>query len=1024
MAGEAKFLAFKAAGNKVKVLVYHPVQPWLAYADGNQTVTVWDWSSQQVVWEAGLGTSDDALMQDCLLQKLAERQPGYYGSAEPAPGAKGAAPGAVRALMFLDTHVAFWQLALQHSRQYRAHSSAGLPHLERVRGLRGARWLVAACETKLLLLEVGGEAPREVPRAVLDGKAPTQLALLLNVSPLLLGYGVAAGAQQALVVPVLAVGTAAGTTFLLSSSALQVHAKLVGGHKGAVTALVALAAPQPGGADLLLSAGADGTIALWEPSAAPPREVDREVSPKATFKAHEGEVLAMQLFQDNSDSPDPGPLRLITSGEDKRVAVWEVGSWKEVARTRPLARGAADALAVSARAGAPTGAQPSVLLASGERAAIWGLFPTSRQLAVAQQAALDSVLPAGHKKAPKIYALACHPLQPHLVAVGANAGFRGCQYLMASESQLWHIAYRPGWSEGPSGRQLTADLSFKRSVAAIDSALGSSELAVSFDGRFASLAWPEAREYAIFAARPDGTWTQIARGAGVRVAWAAVADDFAVLHVLKAAALQDPKLTRRRSRGREQEVAAAAAAAVAAAAAAAAANTAVEVWEVTGEGGVRQLVSNIVMGSDVPVGLHGGAALGVTFSRQLRPASGRRGRAMRLYSWRTGEVCSEVLVAPRWLAWAPDGQALALAYPDALVLCRTQPAFSAFASLPLRGAASGVWHQRQLWVATAAEVHCVFASVDAEAAEPFLQAVCVASHSAGAAAAHAAAAHAAAALPAPGMRCAGPVVVAGVREGSLWLLDARGEPFVISLAAAGLRARMLAAAGASTAARAAAERGLARTHHDSLARWLAAAAPTASSDAGALSGLSLRTDLGLALRDGNQQEPQASSKAAFKGDDVGLDVWPACLLLADYLAQHCGAVAGRLVIELGSGVGLCGLAAAAMGAQCAALSDYDSKHQVLDVLRHNVALNDLAAKTVVEHLDWERPSLSALAGQKYDVALACDVLYASKLVPRLLAAVEHFLAPAGILLLAHQNRRAVMMDAVTRLPRLEDADRP
>lgn len=83
----------------------------------------------------------------------------------------------------------------------------------------------------------------------------------------------------------------------------------------------------------------------------------------------------------------------------------------------------------------------------------------------------------------------------------------------------------------------------------------------------------------------------------------------------------------------------------------------------------------------------------------------------------------------------------------------------------------------------------------------------MASHSAGVAAQQAAAAHAAAALPVPGMRCAGPVVVAGVREGSLWLLDSRGQPFVISLAAAGLRARMLAAAGAGAAARAVAERG-------------------------------------------------------------------------------------------------------------------------------------------------------------------------------------------------------------------------
>ena len=33
---------------QVKVLEFHPVQPWLAYADGSHGVVVWDWSSQQV----------------------------------------------------------------------------------------------------------------------------------------------------------------------------------------------------------------------------------------------------------------------------------------------------------------------------------------------------------------------------------------------------------------------------------------------------------------------------------------------------------------------------------------------------------------------------------------------------------------------------------------------------------------------------------------------------------------------------------------------------------------------------------------------------------------------------------------------------------------------------------------------------------------------------------------------------------------------------------------------------------------
>ena len=62
----------------------------------------------------------------------------------------------------------------------------------------------------------------------------------------------------------------------------------------------------------------------------------------------------------------------------------------------------------------------------------------------------------------------------------------------------------------------------------------------------------------------------------------------------------------------------------------------------------------------------------------------RKGQAMRMYSWATWEGIGEGLVAPHWLAWAPDASALALGYADALLLCRTQPAFGAVASLPLQ----------------------------------------------------------------------------------------------------------------------------------------------------------------------------------------------------------------------------------------------------------------------------------------------------------------------------------------------------
>lgn len=119
----------------MKALVFHPIEPWLAYADVNQVITVWDWSNQQVsfcifdlasdfqshcldsagseeplpltkhacthrqvVWETQLGGADESAMQDAMLQRLAEKEAGYYGNAGiPRPGAtaKGAAPGAV-----------------------------------------------------------------------------------------------------------------------------------------------------------------------------------------------------------------------------------------------------------------------------------------------------------------------------------------------------------------------------------------------------------------------------------------------------------------------------------------------------------------------------------------------------------------------------------------------------------------------------------------------------------------------------------------------------------------------------------------------------------------------------------------------------------------------------------------------------------------------------------------------------------------------------------------------------------------
>ena len=65
--------------------------------------------------------------------------------------------------------------------------SPGASFSGRVRGLKGHRWLIAACETKIVMTDLVSQASREVPRTVLDGRAPTSLAFLSKCSPLLLG---------------------------------------------------------------------------------------------------------------------------------------------------------------------------------------------------------------------------------------------------------------------------------------------------------------------------------------------------------------------------------------------------------------------------------------------------------------------------------------------------------------------------------------------------------------------------------------------------------------------------------------------------------------------------------------------------------------------------------------------------------------------------------------------------------------------------------------------------------------------
>lgn len=70
----------------------------------------------------------------------------------------------------------------------------------------------------------------------------------------------------------------------------------------------------------------------------------------------------------------------------------------------------------------------------------------------------------------------------------------------------------------------------------------------------------------------------------------------------------------------------------------------------------------------------------------------------------------------------------------------------------------------------------------------------------------------------------------------------------------------------------------------------------------------------------------------------GLHVWPASIVLAEYIWHHQGLFREKCVVELGCGTGLAGIVAALVGAQVT-LTDSASLPRVLDNAEHNCKLN-------------------------------------------------------------------------------------
>jgi 2-polyprenyl-3-methyl-5-hydroxy-6-metoxy-1,4-benzoquinol methylase len=124
-------------------------------------------------------------------------------------------------------------------------------------------------------------------------------------------------------------------------------------------------------------------------------------------------------------------------------------------------------------------------------------------------------------------------------------------------------------------------------------------------------------------------------------------------------------------------------------------------------------------------------------------------------------------------------------------------------------------------------------------------------------------------------------------------------------------------------------------------------------------------------------------------------LWPAALLLARFVAG-LAPKPGALMLELGAGLGLVGLAAAAHGHRVI-VSDIDVR--ALELAQASARHNGLDGVSFTA-FDWERPCLD----RPFEMIVAAEVLYQPPQYPILAGFLRTHLAPGGHLYLAHTER--------------------
>ena len=136
-------------------------------------------------------------------------------------------------------------------------------------------------------------------------------------------------------------------------------------------------------------------------------------------------------------------------------------------------------------------------------------------------------------------------------------------------------------------------------------------------------------------------------------------------------------------------------------------------------------------------------------------------------------------------------------------------------------------------------------------------------------------------------------------------------------------------------------------------------------------------------------------------------IWPSSLMLAHRIAVSgdsppalpAAAAERPRVLELGCGLGIAGVVAGWRGWHVT-FTDYD--REAVEFARFNAIRNGLAVDAVAMfEMDWRNP-----VDAEFDWIIASDVLYERRLHSILLDAIDHLLAPQGVVWISDPQRNS------------------